>query len=168
MNTETILEIKPKNSRPQGGQKILWYFMLGLGLISFPFGGFILFAFGVYVLFINPKKVQRDYPISYKLTNDELIAYDKNSQVAWRIPWQDIDSIYSFSNHWSVPKSLALVLKRRLRLDKSYEQKYSNMFGKILGNLIKPKNDVMIPYQLMDRSAKDFADLLFLYISMAA
>lgn len=102
--TGTTIEIKPENITPKGLLKFIYYFMIALGLPTFFFGGFIFVIIGVWALFIQPKNVKNNYPISYRLTPNEFTTYGCGGQIAWSIPWSDIESLYIVSQHWAVPK----------------------------------------------------------------
>ncbi|MEA5621257.1 hypothetical protein VB711_25980 [Cronbergia sp. UHCC 0137] len=180
------IEIRPENSTPKGFIKFCYYFLIGLGLFSLVAGiGFIFIIFGVWALFINPKNVEKNYPISYTLTTQELIAHRSGGGVFWSIPWSDIESIYIISFHWASPKSLGLKLKEysnflesiersKLNSSNSFSEKLRLLsFNKIFLNkysraLSGGKSDVMIPYQGFDRSAQDFANLLQVYMAYSS
>ena len=66
--------------------------------------------------------------------------------------------------HWSAPKSLVLVLNKELKFESSFSNKKKTFVGRLFQRFTKPKNNVVIPYQFIDRPTKDFADLLLSYM----
>lgn len=186
MNNIDKIEIRPENSTPKGFIKFGYYFLIGLGLLTLVAGiGIIFIIVGVWALFIQPKNVEKNYPISYTLTTQEFIAHRSGGGVFWSIPWSDIESIYIISFHWASPKSLGLKLKEysnflesiersKLNSSNSFSEKLRLLFfNKIFLNkyaraLSGGKSDVMIPYQGFDRSAQDFANLLQVYMAYSS
>lgn len=184
MNNTTILEIKPKNAKPKGFSMFLWYFFIVLGLPSFFVGGFILVIIGVMVLFILPKHIQKKYPVSYVLTQDCLICNYQGvlgdiEGEGLKISWDNIESLYLISFHWAAPKQLGIRLRdfegfRQFMLQHKVSGfrkifwAFNNLFyaNKHIATLgrRKAKCDIMIPYLSIDRSAEDFAQLLYLHM----
>ena len=181
MNETNIIEIKPENASPKGFLKFAYYFCLAFGLITFPFGGFFFFFLGVWALFINPKNVKKKYQVSYILSPDKFTAYRSGGRICWSIPWTDIDSIYTISYNWMIPKSLGLRLNNYQNLQESIEENKSNYSNSIFNkfaffsfnkNMLRlskllAKHEITLPYVTLDRPADDFAQLLFLYIENA-
>jgi hypothetical protein len=186
MNNIDKIEIRPENSTPKGFIKFAYYSLIGFGLLTLIGGiGLIFIIFGVWALFINPKNVEKNYPVSYTLTTQEFIAHRSGGGIFWSIPWSDIESIYIVSFHWAAPKSLGLKLKEysnfhesiersKLNGSNSFSEKFKLLFSsKIFVNkyaraLSGGKSDIMIPYQGFDRSAQDFADLLQVHVGYSS
>ena len=182
MNTETILEIHPNNYKNKGFYtifpKIVFWFLIGLGLISFIAGGFILIAIGVVGLLFFSKQLKK-YPVTYVLTEDYLICkYPLLAGIEnWKIPWHDIESLYIISTHWAQPKHLGIKFRdfakfRELIIQNpstSFVAKFNKVFYRFntiakLGRM-KTKCDVLLSWYTMDRSADDFALLFYSYMN---
>lgn len=175
MENQDRIEIEPKNAQPKGFQAVIFVMIILLGISSFFFGGFLLVILGILGLFVIPNKIRRDQPISYVLTTNKLYFYTYGKKEGWSIPWEDIEGISIISSHWSAPKSIGIKLKKYTNYQESLNRSTT-------GNLLKPLNkiftnttvmrigrmkfkcDILIPYQQIDRPAKDFAYLLYSYL----
>ncbi len=92
------------------------------------------------------------------------------------IPWNNIESLYTFSMHWAQPKQLGIRVKDFSSLrELIIKNKTGGFFGKVsklfyinkhVANLSrwKFKIDILLSYQTMDRSAENFARLLHSYM----
>ncbi len=173
--SETVIEIQPTNVSPKGFLKFIYCLMIILGLPTFIFGGFILVIIGVWALFIQPKKVKKNYTVSYLLTENNLTAYKSGGRVAWSIPWSDIKSLYIITHRWYMPKSLGIKLNNLSSFLESINQSkpsgFWEKFIKMTNNKsllqlsrLVAKYDIIIYFMWIDRSAEDFAQLLYTYM----
>jgi hypothetical protein len=176
-NIDNYLEIKPTYAKPRGFLKLILYVFLIIGIPSFFVGGFILVILSVCSLFIVPKNIAKNYPISFSLTEQGLTAYEKHRQAVWTIPWCDIESLYLVSYNWAFPTSLALRLNNFSNYQESMKRnqakRWRSKIIKFFSNSIIMrfsrlfcKADVELSYMYLDRPAKEFTQLLYTYMEM--
>ncbi|MEL7006439.1 MAG: hypothetical protein AAFN93_27480 [Bacteroidota bacterium] len=176
---KNVLVIKPTNAKPKGFMAFLMWGLLGLSLVTFVFGGFVFIWIPLLFLFGIPKKYKKGMPISAVLDSEKITVFKFGGKEAWSIPWQDIKSIYYISHHWAMPKNIGLRLRRYENFRASLEnnQKPGSLSEKwVKFNTSKPsriltrmlaKCDAMIDYHALDRSPKEFAELLYSYMHIS-
>ncbi len=163
------LEIRPKNTRSKGFQAIVWIMMIIIGIFSFPIGGFIFVLPSIIFLTVVPNKITIEYPITFVLTHNKLSCMHGRKQ-EWSIPWEDINSVYLITLHSSALKNIGIKLNKVENFQKSARSSSNNFISKIFTNTtimrisrIISKYDIVIPYQKIDRSAIEFAELINSY-----
>lgn len=169
------ITIVPTNLKPKGFQAVCLWFMLILGIPSFFVGGFVLVILGIFTLFVLPNKAKNNYPMSFVLDEERLYGYSWGEKQIWSIPWEDIEALYIVSLHWASPKGIGLRLKRYEAYQETFLQSQSGTFRKLYSKLfmnrhslrlarMKFKCEIMLPHNLLDRSAQDFSRLLYTYM----
>ena len=179
--SENALIIRPTNMIPKGYWAFIQWLLLGFGIVLIPFGvGLLIVWIPIFSLFVIPRKYKKDIPISCVLDEEKLYVYDtRKNQLCWSVPWKDIDSIYYISTHWAMPRHIGLRLNNYDAWRASIQEgkrpgsvsekmtgwgtsKLSRIFARMF-----VKCDAMIAYQKLDRSPKEFAALLYLYMQMS-
>jgi hypothetical protein len=162
------LEIRPKNARSKGFKAVVWIMMIIIGIFSFPIGGFIFVLPSIMFLTVVQNKII-EYPITFVLTQNKL-SYMHGRKEEWSIPWEDINSVYLITLHWSALKNIGIKLNKVENFQKSARSSSNNFISKIFTNTtimrisrIISKYDIVIPYQKIDRSAIEFAELINSY-----
>ena len=176
-SSENALVIRPTNAKPKGFLLYFSWAMLGLGIVTIPFGiGLLLVLIPIPFLFVLPRKYEKNMPVSMVLYEDRLQTYIWHGKESWSVPWKDIDKVYLVSTHWAMPRNIGLRLHRhdnlKASMDKTRQRtgafwdklhalntsKASMMVGRMIC-----KSEVMIANACLDRPAKEFAELIMSY-----
>ena len=174
----SVLVVNPTNSIPKGFGAVLMWGMLGLSIALIPFGiGLLIIWAPIVSLFVIPRKYKKDMPVSCVLDREKICVYNiRSRKKSWAVNWEDIDSIYLISTHWSTPKNIGLRLNSYDSLRASVEENsqpgtlsgtlnrfFSNKAGLMLSRMVT-KCETMIYYQALDRPPQAFAELLHSYM----
>ncbi len=179
--SKNALIIRPTNMIPKGYEAFIQWLLLGLSIVLIPgFIGLLTIWIPILNLFIIPRKYKKNMPISCVLDEEKLEVHNlRTGEVAWSVLWGDIDSIYYISTHWAMPKNIGLRLNNYETLSASMQKgkrpgtlaakltKWNTSKASMTLSRMVAKCEAIIQHGALDRSPKDFAALLYLYMQMS-
>ena len=174
MEKNNDIKIRPRNAKPKGKLRFQAWLLVVAGILMIPVGiGLILLALGLWTLFVQPKRVARKFPFSYGLDNDRLYCFIEDGEEGWSIPWKDISSLGTKRIPKHGPKNVTIGLSDYTTfyetLERCQKKRHgpNSLYAKIMSNKyalgfsrLSYKGGILLPYQMLDRPAEEFVELL--------